>query len=91
LFISQLRFLYITPLSDEPFWSLAYEFWYYVILGAVQHLRGRVQGVGVTVAALVARPDTCKVEHASSGSRRCAPAAWKKMPTRGLPPVCWPI
>lgn len=43
LFISQLRFLYITPLSDEPFWSLAYEFWFYVILGAVQHLRGRVQ------------------------------------------------
>ncbi len=52
LFLGQLWFLDIQPLSNGPFWSLAYEFWYYLIFGAAVFLRGAWRFV--VVGALLA-------------------------------------
>jgi peptidoglycan/LPS O-acetylase OafA/YrhL len=41
LFLNELWFMTIRPLSNLPFWSLGYEAWYYAIFGAWSYLRGR--------------------------------------------------
>jgi len=52
LFMNQIWFWDIRPLSDWPFWSLGYEFWYYALFGAIYYFRGpeRAIGAGLTVA-----------------------------------------
>ena len=40
-FLNQIWFLSIRPLSNDPFWSLCYEFWYYAAFGSFMLLRGR--------------------------------------------------
>ncbi|MFT3719910.1 acyltransferase family protein [Pseudorhodoferax sp.] len=56
LFLGQIWFLDITPLSNEPFWSLPYEFWFYALFGAILHLRGRQRVWAAVGVALVAGP-----------------------------------
>lgn len=38
-FVNQIWFLSIRPFSDGPFWSIGYEFWYYVIFAAAFYVR----------------------------------------------------
>ena len=56
LFIQQSWNLTVMPLSNGPFWSLGFEFWYYVIFGAWQLTTGHTRVVVMTVGALVAGP-----------------------------------
>ena len=55
-FLSESWALHIRVLSNTPYWSLAYEFWYYVIFGCIHFLRGRQRLIAATAACLVAGP-----------------------------------
>jgi peptidoglycan/LPS O-acetylase OafA/YrhL len=46
----------VQMLSNTPYWSISYEFWYYVIFAALFYLRGRQRVIGTFVAALIAGP-----------------------------------
>jgi peptidoglycan/LPS O-acetylase OafA/YrhL len=41
VFLNQIWFLDIRPLSNNPFWSLCYEWWYYAAFGFFMLIRGR--------------------------------------------------
>jgi peptidoglycan/LPS O-acetylase OafA/YrhL len=41
LFVNELWFGSVRLFSNVPFWSLGYEFWYYVLFGLLLFLRGR--------------------------------------------------
>jgi peptidoglycan/LPS O-acetylase OafA/YrhL len=47
----------IQMLSNTPYWSIAYEFWYYAIFATLFFLRGRVRIVSTVAVALVAGPN----------------------------------
>jgi peptidoglycan/LPS O-acetylase OafA/YrhL len=40
LFVNELWFNSVTPLSDIPVWSIGFEFWYYVFFGVLVLFRG---------------------------------------------------
>lgn len=40
LFVNEIWFWSIRPFSNGPYWSIGYEFWYYVIFGATLFLKG---------------------------------------------------
>lgn len=44
------------PFSMAPYWSLAYEVWYYVLFGCLTLLRGRARWLGAGSALLVMGP-----------------------------------
>jgi peptidoglycan/LPS O-acetylase OafA/YrhL len=46
----------VSLLSNDPFWSLPYEFWYYLIFGAAFFLKGRSRIIAVALACLIAGP-----------------------------------
>ncbi|MGH8527425.1 MAG: acyltransferase family protein, partial [Gammaproteobacteria bacterium] len=56
LFVNELWFTSIRPFSNGPYWSLGYEFWYYVLYGASFYYGGRGRIVLVALIALVAGP-----------------------------------
>ena len=56
LFLQQNWNLTVMPLSNGPFWSLGFEFWYYVIFGGWVLLRGRARVAVVSLACLAAGP-----------------------------------
>ena len=56
LFINELWFSSVRLFSNGPFWSLGYEFWYYVIFGAAFYLRGPRKYLAVSVSMLIAGP-----------------------------------
>lgn len=56
LFLQQNWNLTVAPLSNGPFWSLGYEFWYYAIFGSWMLLRGRARLWGALLCALCAGP-----------------------------------
>lgn len=56
VFISESWGLHIRPFGNTPYWSLAYEVWYYVIFACVTFLRGRQRLSAVFLACLVAGP-----------------------------------
>lgn len=56
LFLNQIWNLSIYPGTNGPFWSLSYEFWYYIIFAACFYCRGRKRVIAVILAALVAGP-----------------------------------
>ena len=56
LFLHESWGLDVTPFNDVPFWSMAYEWWYYVLFGCVLYLRGRTRLLAIAAAALVAGP-----------------------------------
>ncbi len=56
LFVNELWFSSVRLFSNGPFWSLGYEFWYYVIFGAVCYLEGRGRMLVIVAALLIAGP-----------------------------------
>lgn len=40
-FVNQIWFFDIRPFSNVPFWSIGYEFWYYVIFSICVYLKGK--------------------------------------------------
>jgi len=53
-FMFENSFLSLRWFSNGPMWSIAYEFWYYVIYGAAVYTRGRHRVVLLTTALLLA-------------------------------------
>jgi peptidoglycan/LPS O-acetylase OafA/YrhL len=43
LFLNQIWVLSVSPLTNQPFWSLGYEFWYYVFYGVLIFTESRRQ------------------------------------------------
>jgi peptidoglycan/LPS O-acetylase OafA/YrhL len=56
LFIQQNWNLTVAPMSNGPFWSLGYEFWYYLIFGAWTFLSGRRRVVLIMLFCACAGP-----------------------------------
>jgi peptidoglycan/LPS O-acetylase OafA/YrhL len=56
VFLSQSWGWNLSTLSNYAFWSLPYEFWYYVIFGAFVFLRGKQRMVCVAAGCLMAGP-----------------------------------
>ena len=56
LFLSQSWGWNLSMLSNDAFWSLPYEFWYYQIFGAAFFLRGTWRVAGMLIGALFAGP-----------------------------------
>src|SRR5206468_3939655 len=46
----------VSPGTNGPFWSLSYEFWYYIIFAAGVYFTGKKKIAGVTCVALIAGP-----------------------------------
>jgi peptidoglycan/LPS O-acetylase OafA/YrhL len=46
----------VQMLSNTPYWSISYEFWYYALFAALFYLKGWMRWLGVIVAALIAGP-----------------------------------
>jgi peptidoglycan/LPS O-acetylase OafA/YrhL len=55
-FTSQVWFARIVPLSDLPYWSLPYEFWYYAVAAGLFYLSGRARLLCCAIAAAIAGP-----------------------------------
>jgi peptidoglycan/LPS O-acetylase OafA/YrhL len=55
-FLNQFWLFSIWPGSNGPFWSIAYEFWYYAIFGACFYLTGWRRFALTTLTLLVAGP-----------------------------------
>jgi peptidoglycan/LPS O-acetylase OafA/YrhL len=55
-FINELWFMSIRPFSNGPFWSLGYEFWYYVIFAAAYYLNKAARPLVVAAVALLVGP-----------------------------------
>jgi peptidoglycan/LPS O-acetylase OafA/YrhL len=55
-FVNELWFASIRPFSNGPYWSLGYEFWYYVLYGVAFYCAGYVRGVLIALIVLVIGP-----------------------------------
>jgi peptidoglycan/LPS O-acetylase OafA/YrhL len=55
-FTNELWFSYTRPFSNGPFWSIGYEFWYYVLFAAAHYLPPGKRGVAVAAICLVVGP-----------------------------------
>jgi peptidoglycan/LPS O-acetylase OafA/YrhL len=55
-FTNEIGFTHIRIGSNGPYWSLAYEVWYYVIFAAVMFLSGARRWIAAAALALVAGP-----------------------------------
>jgi len=42
--------------SNGPLWSIAYEFWYYVLFGVAFYLRGMMRVLALVIASIIAGP-----------------------------------
>jgi peptidoglycan/LPS O-acetylase OafA/YrhL len=49
--------LSVQMLSNTPYWSISYEFWYYVVFATLFYLRGRRRLIATLVAMLIAGPN----------------------------------
>src|SRR5258708_29605931 len=56
LFVNELWFHPVAPLSDIPVWSIGFEFWYYVFFGVIIFAPGKWRYIAVSVVALIAGP-----------------------------------
>ena len=56
VFLEQNWNLTVNPLSNGAFWSLGFEFWYYVMYGIYALVKGPLRIVLLAVAALIAGP-----------------------------------
>ena len=54
LFLQENSFFSSRWLSDSPMWSLAYEFWYYILFGVAVYFRGRIRVAMMLVALFLA-------------------------------------
>lgn len=55
-FTNELWFSYTRPFSNGPFWSIGYEFWYYVLFAAAHYLPPGRRGVAVAAVCLLIGP-----------------------------------
>ncbi|MDX8397182.1 MAG: acyltransferase family protein [Mariprofundaceae bacterium] len=55
-FVNEIWFKQILPLSNGPFWSLSYEFWYYVIFAVLCFSRGWKRVLLLGVVMLIVGP-----------------------------------
>lgn len=55
-FVNELWFKSIRPFTNGPFWSLGYEFWYYVIFASAFYFSGILRLVLVVLSCLIAGP-----------------------------------
>jgi len=55
-FVNEIWFMNWHPFSNAPFWSISYEFWYYVIFAAWFYFDGWRRALLTTVAILIAGP-----------------------------------
>ena len=55
-FLNELWFAHVPLGTNDPYWSIAYEFWYYVLFGLAVFLRGRVRIWLCLLAALIIGP-----------------------------------
>jgi peptidoglycan/LPS O-acetylase OafA/YrhL len=56
VFLNEVWFRSICPLSNLPFWSIGFEFWYYVLFAAGFYLSGVKRTVTVAAAAVAVGP-----------------------------------
>ena len=56
LFLNDVWYLDISPGTDGAFWSLSYEFWYYMLFCAAFYFRGLRRFILIAVAAGIAGP-----------------------------------
>lgn len=56
LFINELWFYSIRPFSNGPFWSISYEFWYYVLFGISFYIKTRIKYVLIPLVCLFIGP-----------------------------------
>ena len=56
LFMQESWSLSLSYFSDTPLWSVAYEFWYYMIFGVAFFSSGRWRALGLTIIALLIGP-----------------------------------
>ena len=56
LFLNQSWIWTIDLMSNHAFWSLPYEFWYYVLFGSFLFLRGKMRILSLCLAGLLAGP-----------------------------------
>jgi len=55
-FINEVWFTSIRPFSNGPFWSLSYEFWYYMIFACFLYFKGWRRFLLTSTACLIAGP-----------------------------------
>ena len=56
LFINQLWFLNVRPFSNGPFWSIGYEFWYYIAFAILHFAKTRMRWVGFAICLCAIGP-----------------------------------
>lgn len=56
LFLNELWFYSIQPFSNTPYWSVGYEFWYYVLFGAAMFLHGRQRLAALALVSAIMGP-----------------------------------
>ncbi len=56
LFINQLWFLNVRPFSNGPFWSIGYEFWYYIAFAILHFVKTRLRWVGFAICLCAIGP-----------------------------------
>ncbi len=56
VFLNQIWFLDVRPLSNNPFWSLSYEWWYYAAFGFFMLIPGRIGSLLALAALAVMGP-----------------------------------
>jgi peptidoglycan/LPS O-acetylase OafA/YrhL len=55
-FLNQVWFLNVRPFSNGPYWSIGYEFWYYMLFACAHFLRGRSRIIGVAALCCAVGP-----------------------------------
>jgi peptidoglycan/LPS O-acetylase OafA/YrhL len=56
LFLNKIAFASAEPGTNGPFWSLCFEFWYYIMFGIAFYLRGAARLVLLVASAAIAGP-----------------------------------
>ncbi|MDT8375488.1 MAG: acyltransferase [Mariprofundaceae bacterium] len=56
LFLNEIWFESVRPFSNAPYWSLGYEFWYYVLFAGYFYFSGTKRYLVLLVSSLIAGP-----------------------------------
>ena len=56
LFLNEIWFAHIRPFTNGPFWSLSYEFWYYVLFAAIYYLKSSTKTIVIILVTLITGP-----------------------------------
>jgi len=55
-YLQQIWTLCATPSTNGPFWSISYEFWYYMVFWVLCYFKGYKRAAGVLLVALIIGP-----------------------------------